>query len=317
MKKVVFILFAICALVKASAQTGIGTTTPVNKFEVVTSTADPANSGATANGNLRLGPSTGSHVLDFGLSSTSTFSWIQARSKTAYGTNYMLALNPNGGYVGVGTTSPITTLTVGNFTGTVSGEILLYPQNTTYEGGQVTIKKSLTGSTLDWTVDQYGTTAANARLRIFSGNTETNGLAILENGNVGIKNIAPTKALDITGDVGVSGNLTGGNTASSTLAGFASVMNDQTGTTYTLTSADNGKIITLNNASAITVIVPSLSVGFNCMIVQKGSGQVTLSASGVTISNRYNFTKTAGQYSILTLVCIASGVYISSGDMTN
>jgi hypothetical protein len=89
------------------AQTGIGTTTPVNKLEVVTTTADPASSGIAANGNLRLGAtSTNVHVLDFGLSSTSTFSWLQARSKSAYGTTYNLSLNPIGGNVGIGTTNP-------------------------------------------------------------------------------------------------------------------------------------------------------------------------------------------------------------------
>jgi hypothetical protein len=107
-----------------------------------------------------------------------------------------------------------------------------------------------------------------------------------------------------------------GNGTTSTIANFGSVLNDQTAS-YTLTNSDNGKIITVNSASATSITVPSLSVGFNCMIVQKGTGQVSLSASGVTISNRYAFTKTAGQYSILTLVCIASGVYIASGDMTN
>jgi hypothetical protein len=95
--------------------------------------------------------------------------------------------------------------------------------------------------------------------------------------------------------------------------------NDQTNTSYTLSAADNGKIITLNNAGAITLNVPYYFVGFNCMILQKGTGQVTLTINGTTtnIYNRYNFTKTAGQYSILTLVCIEANKYVSSGDMTN
>jgi hypothetical protein len=42
--------------------------------------------------------------------------------------------------------------------------------------------------------------------------------------------------------------------------------NDQAGTSYTLTSADNGKIITLNNTNAITLNVPYFFVGFNCMV---------------------------------------------------
>lgn len=112
-----------------------------------------------------------------------------------------------------------------------------------------------------------------------------------------------------------SGSITGNGT-SSTLSNFSTVINDQT-TSYTLTNADNGKIITFNSASAVTVTVPSLSVGFNCMILQKGAGQVTLSASGVTIYNRYSFTKTAGQYSVMNVVCIESLKYVSSGDMTN
>ncbi|MBP6754878.1 MAG: hypothetical protein KA210_01925 [Bacteroidia bacterium] len=107
-----------------------------------------------------------------------------------------------------------------------------------------------------------------------------------------------------------------GNGTTSTLSNFSSVMNDQT-TSYTLTNNDNGKVVTLNSASAVTVTVPSLSVGFNCMIIQKGTGQVTISPSGVTILNRYNFIKTAGQYAILSLVCIEANKYISSGDMSN
>ena len=107
-----------------------------------------------------------------------------------------------------------------------------------------------------------------------------------------------------------------GNGTTSTIANFSSVINDQPAG-FTLGNGDNGKIIVINSSSASTITVPSLSVGFNCMIVQKGTGQVSLSASAVTISNRYGFTKTAGQYSIITLVCIASGVYIASGDMTN
>jgi hypothetical protein len=95
--------------------------------------------------------------------------------------------------------------------------------------------------------------------------------------------------------------------------------NNQTGTSYTLTSADNGKIIALNNSSAITLNVPYFFVGFNCMILQKGTGQVTLTNNGSTtnIYNRFNFTKTAGQYAILTLVCVDANKYVASGDMSN
>lgn len=125
------------------------------------------------------------------------------------------------------------------------------------------------------------------------------------NGSAWINMIGSTTSSTITG-----------NGTTSTIANFSSVINEQTAN-YTLLNTDNGEIVVINSSNPITVTVPSLSVGFNCLIVQRGTGQVTLSASGVTISNRYGFTKTAGQHSILTLVCIASGVYIASGDMTN
>jgi hypothetical protein len=111
-KKLIFILIALGFIKNTNAQTGIGTTAPVNKLHIEATTADPATSGATANGNLRLSGSGATHVLDFGLSSTSTFSWLQARSKSAYGTYYNLVLNPNGGNVGIGTSSPTAKLNI-------------------------------------------------------------------------------------------------------------------------------------------------------------------------------------------------------------
>ena len=199
MTKKYLLFITLISFIRVNAQTGIGTTTPVNKLQIEATTADPASSGSSANGNLRLSGSSGLHVLDFGLSSTPTFSWLQARSKSNYATLYNLVLNPNGGNVGIGNTSPSTTLTVGNASGTVGGEILLNPTSTQYEGGQIVFKKSLLGSTVDWTIDQYGTTSSNARLRIFNGSSEINGIAILENGNVGIGSVAPTARLNISG----------------------------------------------------------------------------------------------------------------------
>jgi hypothetical protein len=104
------------------------------------------------------------------------------------------------GKLSIGTSTPATTLTVGAADGSVAGEITLNPVASTNEGGQITIKKSLTGSTSDWTIDQYGTTAADARLRFFSS-SEANGFVIKENGFIGMGNSAPTVRLQVTGDI--------------------------------------------------------------------------------------------------------------------
>ncbi len=181
------------------AQTGIGTTTPVNKFQIEATTANPSSTGSSTNGNLRISGTGATHVLDFGLSSTSTYSWLQGRDKGNYATLYDLAFNPIGGKVGIGTSAPSTTLTVGNAAGTIGGEIMINPQAATNEGGQLSLKRSLSGGTADWSIDQYGTSNSDARFRIFSGGTETNGIIIKENGNVGLGTIAPTAKLNLAG----------------------------------------------------------------------------------------------------------------------
>ena len=108
-----------------------------------------------------------------------------------------------------------------------------------------------------------------------------------------------------------------GNGTTTTLTNFGAEINTQSGTTYTLAATDNGKIISCTSNSAVTITVPALTSGFNCLIVQRGTGQVTLVNGGGTVNNRYNFTKTAGQHAIMSLVSVAAGVFISSGDMSN
>lgn len=108
-----------------------------------------------------------------------------------------------------------------------------------------------------------------------------------------------------------------GNGTTTTLTNFGAEINTQSGTTYTLAATDNGKIISCTSNSAVTISVPALTSGFNCLIVQRGTGQVTLVNGGGTVNNRYNFTKTAGQHAIMSLVSVAAGVFISSGDMSN
>ena len=310
-KKFLFLIFIISSNY-LFGQAGIGTTAPVNKFQVETPVAAPLTSGTGLNGNLRLGAPGVNQVFDFGLGTT--FGWMQARDKTGYGTNYSLFLNPNGGGVGIGTNSTSSTLTVGNSTGTIPGEITLNPTGAINEGGQIIIKKSLTGSVNDWTIDQFGTTSANARLRLFSGTTESNGLSILDNGNVGIGNNAPAARLDVTGNVAVSGNLTGGNTSTSKLSGFVSNLSTEAAS-RTLALSDNGNILRFTATSAVTITLPATGIpeGFNCMVLQGAGGQITFSG---TFYNRNGFNKTAGQYSIVTIL-YAGGVYIVSGEMSN
>ena len=112
-----------------------------------------------------------------------------------------------------------------------------------------------------------------------------------------------------------AGELTDGNFDGTAISGFDASINDQTGTAYTLLARDNGKVVVLNNPSAVTVTVPSgLGAGFNCSFVQKGAGQVSFSASGTTINNRQSHTKINAQFGVASIVAYADNVFVLAGD---
>lgn len=70
-----------------------------------------------------------------------------------------------------------------------------------------------------------------------------------------------------------------------------------TAATYTVLATDNAKVIRFTSATAVTVTLPnSLPAGFNALWRQVGAGQLTfVAASGGTLNNRQNHTKSAGQ----------------------
>lgn len=96
-------------------------------------------------------------------------------------------------------------------------------------------------------------------------------------------------------------------------------LNAQTGTTYTPVLADNGKLVTLSNASAITLTVPTNAsvayvVGAQINIQAIGAGQVTVAGdTGVTVNG--TGTKLRVQWSAATLVKVATDTWTLIGDI--
>ena len=120
--------------------------------------------------------------------------------------------------------------------------------------------------------------------------------------------------ISYTGNISTTGNLTGGNANTSTISGFAANVATITGG-YNLTAADNGKIIQSTAATAISIAIPTgLPTGFNCTIVQMGAGQITFTG---TYLNRGNFTKTASQYAVVSILHLGSDKIIVAGEMSN
>ena len=188
------------------AQTGIGTTTPATKLHVKSNGATFRLEG-TDHTYMEFYPQGVSNRFGwFGYPSANsvdlTISNQSATGALSINTNSLERFRINSsGLVGIGTSTPSSTLTVGNATGSVSGELSINPQGTINEGGQITIKKSLSGGTTDWTIDHYGDNNANARFRIFNGGSETAGIIIKESGNVGIGTTNPGARLQVAGDI--------------------------------------------------------------------------------------------------------------------
>lgn len=134
----------------------------------------------------------------------------------------------------------------------------------------------------------------------------------------GLKWATPASLPSQTGNSGKY--LTTNGTATSWGAAVSTLdvtFNAQTGTTYTLTGTDaNNKLITLSNASAITLTVPNgvFTTGQQINLQQIGAGQVTVQSDGTTVITGTG-TKTRAQYSAATLVCTSSNNFTLIGDI--
>lgn len=93
-------------------------------------------------------------------------------------------------------------------------------------------------------------------------------------------------------------SLTVGDFNSLAIYGYLGTVKTDTSTSYATINSDTGKIVELNNGSAIGVTLHKAApVGHNCIFVQMGAGQVTFAAeSGGSMRAYLSLTKTAGQY---------------------
>ena len=98
-------------------------------------------------------------------------------------------------------------------------------------------------------------------------------------------------------------------------------INEQTGTSYTVALSDNGKLVTLSNAGAITVTVPTndsaaYATGSQINLVQLGAGTVSVVGdSGVSVLGTPGLNFRA-QYSSATLIKINTNSWLLAGDLS-
>ena len=123
----------------------------------------------------------------------------------------------------------------------------------------------------------------------------------------------PIRPTFTAGDTLTAANMT-------TVAASIISINAQTGTTYTLTTGDIGKLVTCSNASSIVVTIPAstFAIGDQINIMQLGVGQVTFTpAATVTMKSSGTKTKTFGQYAVATLICIATNDWVLVGNIAS
>jgi hypothetical protein len=189
-------------IIDQSGNVGIGTTAPMLTLHVAGPVGLPASSGTTQTGIIRVQNAAGNGVLDQGQISGGG-SWLQAADKTNLGQNYSIALNPNGGNIGIGTSNPLSTLHVRS------------------SSPVITIDDSIASST--FTISEDGTGQAffnlGAAHTYHFQEVGTDVMVITSTGSVGIGTTTPLATLDVNGYAKMKINASAPVTCSGTYEG--------------------------------------------------------------------------------------------------
>jgi hypothetical protein len=202
--------------------------------------------------------------------------------------------------------------------------------------GGATVKHVLTSSDLTFYTTGVATAdaavpsavvTAKADLLVGASSGVVDNLAVGTNNQVLTADSAQTLgvkwATPATGDVTLTGTQTLTNKTLTDPVVTESV-NAQTGTTYTTVLTDAKQMVTLSNASAITVTLPpnssvAYAAGSKIDFIQKGAGQVTFAqGAGVTIRSTGSTAaspKLRTQYSAATAWYEGSDVWYIVGDI--
>ena len=98
-------------------------------------------------------------------------------------------------------------------------------------------------------------------------------------------------------------------------------INAQTGATYTAVLTDDGKLVTMSNASANTITIPpnssvAFGIGTQINIAQLGAGNTSIVAgSGVTLNSAGTKLKLDAQYAVATCVKTDTNTWFVVGNL--
>jgi hypothetical protein len=178
--------------IDSSGNLGVGTSSLSNGVKTVIQGSQTGGAAATSGttqtyGLLRLQGTTFTSALDMGTNG-GNYAWIQSTDQTNLGTNYSLAINPNGGSVGIGTS---------NFNATYNPKLQITSDQNDGTGG-VLIQNYLPTLTLE---DISGGAATSQiqqdQTNMLFKNNGSERMRIDSSGNVGIGTSSPSYNLHI------------------------------------------------------------------------------------------------------------------------
>jgi hypothetical protein len=187
-----------------------------------------------------------------------------------------------------------------------------------FRDGVIAVDDAILKTIVDAKGDLIAATGANAVARVALG---SNGQILTADSTqaAGIKWATPGDALP--SQTGNSGKYLSTNGTAASWAAAVSTLdvtfNAQTGTTYTLVAGDANKIVTLTNASPITLTVPNgiFTTGQQIFLLQNGVGQVTVASDGTSVIVSPATLKARARYSLLALICTSSNNFVLAGDL--
>jgi hypothetical protein len=161
---------------------------------------------------------------------------------------------------------------------------------------------------------------------VFNGDDLTSAIlkALATTGLV-VQNSAGTEKLKVGADTGADVQVTGTLSTTDTLTaetaiGKAVSVNAQTGTSYTLVLGDAGKIVTMTNASANTLTIPTnasvaYATGTVLNVIMGGAGTTSITGdTGVTVNGiSAGSGDISAQYQGVALIKTATDTWIASG----